>query len=280
MIAVVMPYTQEEECWMKNQLYQMEAAFHSVPIGEELLKEFSMYSLGVPLSKSYMKNGLSMGMERVWRMLRIHQEFSNLTTLNQLDILACQGFAVLSVLLIKFSSFDTGIEQLRYAFSRYDEELWNESFKPVFEKTELKKLGVFESSYELPVLLTKQQQCQMSEMLESVSLLLKDPIVYGLIMLMTLSKHAQGPAMCPLANLNSNYSLLMKRRLLASEVFKSQDKLIDSFHHPEEIVNKVYSCLKHIEQMAGMIQMLSAARESCSGVLISASLSENLESMH
>ena len=265
---------------MKNQLYLMEAAFHSVPIGEDLLKEFSMYSLGVPLSKSYMKNGLSMGMERVWRMLRIHQEFSNLTTLNQLDILACQGFAVLSVLLIKFSSFDTGIEQLRYAFSRYDEELWNESFKPVFEKTELKKLGVFESSYELPVLLTKQQQCQMSEMLESVSLLLKDPIVYGLIMLMTLSKHAQGPAMCPLANLNSNYSLLMKRRLLASEVFKSQDKLIDSFHHPEEIVNKVYSCLKHIEQMAGMIQMLSAARESCSGVLISASLSENLESMH
>ena len=113
----------------------MEAAFHSVPIGEDLLKEFSMYSLGVPLSKSYMKNGLSMGMERVWRMLRIHQEFSNLTTLNQLDILACQGFAVLSVLLIKFSSFDTGIEQLRYAFSRYDEELWNESFKPVFNST-------------------------------------------------------------------------------------------------------------------------------------------------
>jgi hypothetical protein len=53
-LFVVMPYTNEEEAWLTQQIRIVDEAYMSVPVGESLLHEFMMYSLGVPLSKSYM----------------------------------------------------------------------------------------------------------------------------------------------------------------------------------------------------------------------------------
>jgi hypothetical protein len=269
-----MPYTQEEEGWLNYQICQMETAFRSVSIGEELLNEFTMYSLGVPLSKSYMKTALSFGMERVWRMFKTHSEFTSLPTVYQGDILAQRGMVVLCILLVKFGSYDTGIEQLQFAFSQYDEEIWNGRFKLVFEKTELQKLGVFESSYELPVLLTHQQKVQMLHILDAASLLLKDPLVYGLILLLTVSEPGQELAMGPLAQLNSKYKILMQRRF-SSTLSKNEGKLNKTFQHPKDLMNKVSIFLTQMEQMAGMLQLLAAARQSCSEILTSSTSTEN-----
>jgi hypothetical protein len=44
---ITMVYTDEEECWLQKQIDLLEMAFRSVPMGEEIIEEFAMYSLGV-----------------------------------------------------------------------------------------------------------------------------------------------------------------------------------------------------------------------------------------
>ncbi len=40
-------YTVEEESWLKNQIKLVDTALHSVSIGQELIHEFLMFSLGL-----------------------------------------------------------------------------------------------------------------------------------------------------------------------------------------------------------------------------------------
>jgi hypothetical protein len=45
-----------------------------------------MYSLGVPLSKSYMPSVFSIGRERFLRVLKVHPEFEELPVESQLKV--------------------------------------------------------------------------------------------------------------------------------------------------------------------------------------------------
>ena len=56
--GIVMPYTEEEECWLNRQFGLLDQAHGSVKWGEEIIKEFMMYSLEVPVSKNFMKGTL------------------------------------------------------------------------------------------------------------------------------------------------------------------------------------------------------------------------------
>jgi hypothetical protein len=52
---LVLPYTEEEESWLVQQFRLLDEAHNSVSFGEEITREFMMYSLDVPVSKTYMK---------------------------------------------------------------------------------------------------------------------------------------------------------------------------------------------------------------------------------
>ncbi len=51
---LTMVYTNEEECWLQKQIDLLEMAFRSVPMGEEIMEEFAMYSLGVKFHQHFM----------------------------------------------------------------------------------------------------------------------------------------------------------------------------------------------------------------------------------
>ena len=53
--------------------------FSSVPFGEDLMKEAMMKSLGVPLSKTYMKKAYFIFLERFWRVGKFNPELSCLS---------------------------------------------------------------------------------------------------------------------------------------------------------------------------------------------------------
>ena len=82
-----MPYTREEESWLQNQIRIINEAYLSLPAGQDLIEEFTMYSLGVPLSKSLAASGMSMIYERVTRMCRSQPEFNRLPPKHQEPIL-------------------------------------------------------------------------------------------------------------------------------------------------------------------------------------------------
>ena len=55
---LVLPYTEEEESWLVQQFRLLDEAHSSVSLGEDTTREFMMYSLDVPVSKTYMKGKL------------------------------------------------------------------------------------------------------------------------------------------------------------------------------------------------------------------------------
>ena len=52
----------------------VEQEFMAIPMGEEIIYEFMMYSLGVPLSKKYMPTMFSVIFERMVRMFKAFLE--------------------------------------------------------------------------------------------------------------------------------------------------------------------------------------------------------------
>ena len=65
----------------------MDEAFRSVAVGDDFINEFLLHSLGVPVSKTFMPNYLSIVMERMWRVLRMHADFDDLPTGEQLKVM-------------------------------------------------------------------------------------------------------------------------------------------------------------------------------------------------
>ena len=118
---LVMTYTQEEELWLDKQFQHMEEAFRSVTIGDEMINEFFMYSLGVPLSKKYMKNVVSLTLERMWRVYNIHHEFKELPGSTQRELMARNGPSGLAVMICHYENCSQGMQQIREGFGELDE---------------------------------------------------------------------------------------------------------------------------------------------------------------
>jgi hypothetical protein len=57
-------------------------------VDDGFIHEFLLHSLGVPVSKTFMPNYLSLVMERMWRVLRMHPDFDELPAGAQLQVLA------------------------------------------------------------------------------------------------------------------------------------------------------------------------------------------------
>jgi hypothetical protein len=106
---VIMVYTEEEECWLQNQINLLEAAFRSVPVGEEVMEEFAMYSLGVPLSKRYLSRVFAVYHERIWRIFQTHSEFLDLPFQLQMQLVNTNRLMIFCLMSAKWESFKTGV---------------------------------------------------------------------------------------------------------------------------------------------------------------------------
>ncbi len=73
----------DEEDWLDFQLDQCDNAFKQVPLGDEWVKDFVMFSYDVPLSKNFAAISYNTYMERYKRILMIHDGFKGLTSTDQ-----------------------------------------------------------------------------------------------------------------------------------------------------------------------------------------------------
>ena len=150
---VVMPYTGEEEAWLKKQLKLVDEAFRSVPIGENVMHEFMMYSLGVPLSRSYMATFFSILRERIWRIFKVHPEFDVLLGESQLKALTENGFSGIAMMTVKAECCQSGMDQLHLGFGEGDESSWRTNYNSVFDLPDkIRKMSMTNNN-----LLTKSQ---------------------------------------------------------------------------------------------------------------------------
>ena len=67
----------EEDVWLNCQLIKYKDTMKSINMGEDLMKEFFMYSLGVPLSKHFMAASMQCFIERFRLVMKMHPEFTD-----------------------------------------------------------------------------------------------------------------------------------------------------------------------------------------------------------
>ena len=67
-------------------LISVTKVFRSVSVGEQMTREFMMFSVGVPLPPDHMPKMFSILLERIWRVYRMHPEFEEMPTQLQVSI--------------------------------------------------------------------------------------------------------------------------------------------------------------------------------------------------
>ncbi len=80
---LTMPYTMEEEAWLKKQLHEYQSAYGEIPLGDEFIKEFVMFSYGVPLSKTFATRGYLTFLQRYRRVLEVQEGYETLNGKDQ-----------------------------------------------------------------------------------------------------------------------------------------------------------------------------------------------------
>ena len=66
---LAVPFTIEEDHWLKGRLEQAQELLWSVPIGEEVLRELLLFSIGVVPSRFFVSAICRVFVERIWRVL-------------------------------------------------------------------------------------------------------------------------------------------------------------------------------------------------------------------
>ena len=245
--TVVMRYTREEELWLLNQVHLVEDAFRSVPIGKDILEEFTMFSLGVPLSKSFIKHVVALGSERTWRIFLTQPEFSNLPANAQYEMKCQKLVSAFALAIARSESYSTGTEQLKFAFGCTDETAWNEKFRKVFGNNPIDKIGFFQAvSFCLPIFQRGLPVEVIESAVEDAKSIVKDSNLWALMMLITVTEPTDGLIASPLANLHSRYNLLLKRRLRWISSNDSSD--------PDKILSKVLTLFNNLNGFASFLQ--------------------------
>jgi len=205
-----------------------------------------MFSLGVPLSKSFIKQVVSLGAERTWRIFLTQPEFSNMPAIAQFGVKCQKLFSAFALIIARSESFSTGTEQLKFSFGCSDESLWNEKFNKVFGSNTIEKIGFFDAASSLPIF----QRGLPSEVSESAvddaKSIVKDPTLWGLMMLITITEPTEGLIVSPLANLHSRYNLLLQRRQRWISSIDSSD--------PDKVLTKISSVFNNLNKLAPLLQ--------------------------
>ena len=247
---IVMTYTVEEEAWLGQQLKLVDEAFRSIPLGENLMDEFMMFSLGVPLSRNYKPAVFRVMLERVRRVFNIHPEFGEFSAAAQQNILRKNSLLGLALYVVRAENL-SGIDQIREGMGELDEEVWNTNYSTVFDSPDkFTKISLANMH-----LLSPEQWSVFSNLLSLTQTLVSDPDFYKLNLLYTLTQPQHDEENRMLFKLNFKYKTILTRRLKWKP-----DWIRQSVEDPDQLVEKIFyslDALKGIAQLNEQIMNLS-----------------------
>lgn len=134
---IALQYGQDEEKWLQGQLKKFDVAWNIVGMGEELMKEFIMYSYDVPLSKHFMLSSMNVFNERFRHILKMHPEFMALSDAQQNRMWAQNLIYGSAMNFAKLETCETGNEQHYFATGFPDRQTYLDG---IMNNQKLKKL--------------------------------------------------------------------------------------------------------------------------------------------
>jgi hypothetical protein len=220
-----------------------------VTIGDEIVNEFFMYSLGVPLSRKYMKGVISVTMERMWRVLNIHPEFKELPLQTQRGLLSANGASGVAVMICRYESCPRGMQQIQEGFGEIDEIRWRENYLPTFKNVDkVRKMRMKDVVSDMSVRLSSEQMSEYIRIINFMSPLVQHHILYKLIMLLVLLKPVE--SVTGLVGLQSTYIALIRRR---TEWMCRNEKNWLKNVEMKTMVDKMTACVDNLERLSTIL---------------------------
>ncbi len=216
-IKMVMAYTDEEEAWLNKQLQHYNDAYLSIPMGEDILKEAMMNSLGVPLSKTFFAKNFAIYLERFWRIVKHNPELTNLSA-PDVEVLKRNCKTALAVFLSKLEGCKNGIEQVQMICSQSDMVEWKNIYLPLFNTSrghEVKKLTFKSSVATASLPMTHEEMVEFYRLATSLGQTITDHVIYRIVMMVVLTEPSEESidGNSGLSRLNSQFRIILQRRL-------------------------------------------------------------------
>lgn len=247
--AIDIPYTSDEESWISLQVNQLEAGMKSVQISESILDEIAMFLLGVPFSKRFFAEAISVGNEKMWKMFLTQQEFLNLPVAFQSHLKQARVSQALALSMARTESLETGSEQLEFSFGVEDQNVWTKKFDQIFGGNSLNRIPFFQSlmSINLPM---GAEVSFIGSFVTEASKYTKDRMQWG-IMLLIMMTHPLASFSHPLAVVNSQYEILLQRRL---RWIQSKESFNWTLESPEVKFSKMMSAIRDADKVGDVLK--------------------------
>ena len=242
---VIMPFTREEEAWLERQLSLVDAAYRSVPVGEELTSAFMMHSLGVPLPESHMPNIFRVAMERVRKILTVQTEFQELPVATQRRLLMKHAPNGLTLTVARGET-RSGIEQVQEGLGFLDEDYWRQNYLPELDSPEKIRKVTARDSY------SQDQWRDFTSLVSDIRLIFDHPKFYKLSLLFALTMQDGHPD--ELSRLHCKYRMLLQRRLRWRQDWVYL--LHGDYPDPNKLIVKVLSCFERLKELDQMHQQV------------------------
>ena len=228
-------YSDEEEVYFQKQMQLFSDAYHEVSFGEDLLKEFIMYSLDVPVSKHFMPQTMATFAERFLRILKRHQGIENREISHLWQRNLCKAVA-LSV--VKSSHCQTGNQQMRFCLGDLDSEIFTENYEKFIKKRDIKKMALKDINRQTEIL-DEKTLARYGTLLCNLGPLVRDVESYKMFSMFLLFDSTEEISSV-VTNIKESYVTLFGRR------FQTQGGNLNIF----------YSSLSDIEELGRIVNSL------------------------
>ena len=138
---LALPYGQVEEQWIYSKFDLVSNIYHNIPVGEEIIKEFIMYSYDVPLSKSFGQNILKVMLERFRSMMVVVCKSEGLSESQASAVIRDNIRDVCSLWVAKAEATDIGELQVQLVSGIKDNSVLMNEILPRLGNRKLKALS-------------------------------------------------------------------------------------------------------------------------------------------
>ena len=276
---LTLKYTAEEEGWLMNRFSSMDETYFSVGMGDDLMKEYVMFSLGVPMSKSFFPNTANAFGERNMRIMQQHPEFNALSDLDQMRMWQnsfLNGVA-LNIAMVECCC-KSAEDQLAFSMGNMDSKFWEEDLKPVFtqkDSPKLRKVTMTEMNSRTKMLDAEQLK-KFNALCESIASVIPNHDVYRILLLIVMFSSEENGQMPMISRLRERYFTVLRRRqsnqivqYKSNSFFKDDHGAnsddtndMDNYAFGRMIYSRFNSCLRDIKSLAMIISAIQPPSSS------------------
>ena len=137
---IISLYSADEENWLQGKLRIFEECWNRVPVSDDLVSEFVMFTYDVPLSKNFVPDHLAVFNERYLLMMKMHSEFTNMNRFEQEELWKKNILYGSAMNLVKLECCKGGKEQWHFVYPTYLNETWKG--KNILGQKNIKKIDM------------------------------------------------------------------------------------------------------------------------------------------